>query len=127
MNWNEHPDCPAGGTRLCGLGDIPEQGGFEVQFGEGKENFRVLLLRQGERVWCYLNFCPHFSIPLNYQPQTFLTLDDMVVCAHHTAFFRIEDGACVDGPCAGNGLVALPFYIEGPAVHFGARPPDGGV
>ncbi len=126
MNWNEHPDCPGVGTPLCSIDEIPERGGFEVQFGEGSENFKVLLLRRGEQVWCYLNFCPHFSLPLNFRPQTFVTLDDMVVCAHHTAFFRFEDGACVDGPCAGNGLTPLPFHVDGRAIRFGAEPQGGG-
>ncbi|MEY4369377.1 MAG: hypothetical protein RL564_1327, partial [Pseudomonadota bacterium] len=46
MNWQDHPDRPADGTLLCRIDDIPDQGGHEVCFGAGKENFKVLLLRQ---------------------------------------------------------------------------------
>lgn len=120
MSWQQHPDCPRPGTRLCDLSDIPDQGGFEVSFGEGRENFKILLLRQGEQFWSYLNNCPHFSLPLNYQPQTFVVMDSMVVCAHHTAFFNFDDGACVDGPCAGTGLTALPVYRLGDSICFGS-------
>ena len=120
MSWIEHRDCPRPGTRLCALSDIPDQGGFEVAFGEGDENFRILLLRRGDRFWTYLNNCPHFSLPLNYHPQTFVVMDAMVVCAHHTAFFNFDDGACVDGPCAGTGLTPLPTTFFGGEIYFGA-------
>lgn len=125
MSWQEHPDCPRPGTRLCAIGDIPDQGGFEVTFGEGRENFKILLLRQGKKFWSYLNNCPHFSLPLNYQPQTFIVMDSMVVCAHHTAFFNFGDGACVDGPCAGTGLTALPVFQVGDDICFGSRHESG--
>lgn len=121
MSWNEHPDCPKSGTRLCALSDIPDQGGFEVAFGKGEENFKILLLRQGDLHWSYLNNCPHFSLPLNYRPQTFVVMDAMVICAHHTAFFTFDDGACVDGPCAGTGLTSLPTVRKGQNIYFGAQ------
>lgn len=120
MNWQSHPDKPAEGTRLCALTEIPEQGGHEVCFGEGRENFRILLLRHGDQVRSYLNFCPHFSLPLNYEPQTFVTLDGLIMCAHHTAFFSIDDGRCVDGPCLGDGLISLPTYYQGDDIYFGS-------
>jgi nitrite reductase/ring-hydroxylating ferredoxin subunit len=119
LNWQEHPDCPAEGTRLCAVDDIPDQGGWEVSFGSGKENFKILLLRRGDQVWSYLNFCPHFSLPLNYEPQTFVTFEDFIVCAHHTAFFKIEDGKCVDGPCVGDGLISVPSFISHNEIYFG--------
>lgn len=118
MRWQEHPDCPTPGTRLCALDDISDGGGLEVAFGKGEDRFRILLLRQGDRCWSYLNLCPHFSLPLNYHPQTFVVMDDMVVCAHHTAFFRFEDGTCMDGPCGGTGLTPLPSVQSGDAIYW---------
>lgn len=118
MNWRTHPDCPQSGRILCSVEDVPDEGGFEVSFGAGKEPFRVLLLRQGDKVWAYLNSCPHFSLPLNFNPQTFVTLDGLVMCAHHTAFFKFEDGDCVDGPCAGTGLTAIPIERRGSEVFL---------
>jgi nitrite reductase/ring-hydroxylating ferredoxin subunit len=115
----DHKDRPQPGTRLCALHDIPDQGGFEVAFGAGDDAFRILLLRQGEQCWSYRNQCPHFSLPLNFHPQTFVVMDAMVVCAHHTAFFNFSDGACVDGPCAGTGLTPLPSCLQDGSVYFG--------
>ena len=119
MSWIEHRDCPKTGTRLCALSDIPDQGGFEVAFGKGDENFRILLLRQGDLYWTYRNQCPHFSLPLNFHPQTFVVMDSRVICAHHTAFFNFDDGVCVDGPCAGAGLTPLPSTFFGGEIYFG--------
>ena len=119
MHWKQHRDCPKAGTRLCALSDIPDQSGYEVAFGDGDENFRILILREGEKFWTYLNQCPHFSLPLNFHPQTFVVMDSMVVCAHHTAFFNFDDGACVDGPCAGTGLTPLPSNLVGGEIYFG--------
>lgn len=123
MTWHTHPDCPPPGTRLCALEEVPDGGGFEVAFGTGEDKFRILLLRQGARCWTYLNNCPHFSLPLNYRPQTFVVFDDAVVCAHHTAFFRFDDGACIDGPCAGTGLTAVPSVQSEGAIYFGPMAP----
>jgi nitrite reductase/ring-hydroxylating ferredoxin subunit len=30
-----------------------------------------------------------------------------LLCVHHGALYRAEDGTCVDGPCVGQKLVAL--------------------
>ncbi len=123
LNWQDHPNRPADGTTLCEMAEIPDQGGREIAFGEGRENFKVLLLRRGAQVWSYLNYCPHFSLPLNYEPQTFVTLDGLIMCAHHAAFFNVDDGRCVDGPCVGDGLVPLPSHVSGGVVIFGHPPP----
>lgn len=125
MIWHDHPCCPAPGTLLCEAAEIPDDGGREVVFGPEPDVLRLLLLRQGERVWAYENICPHFSLPLNYDPQVFVTLDGLVMCAHHTAFFRFDDGRCVDGPCAGAGLTPVPVRCADGHVVFGEKPPPG--
>lgn len=108
MDWHELPSAPEPGSALGNREDIPDGGGREVVFGQDKEACRILLLRRGESVWAYLNVCPHFSIPLNFEPQKFLTFDgEILMCAHHTAFFNFEDGHCFDGPCQGAHLTAV--------------------
>ena len=93
-DWRALPYAPAAGTRLCAAGDVSEGQGREVVFGEGKDAFRIVLFRIGPRVLAYHNCCPHFSLPLNYEPDLFHLLDGgVLMCAHHTAMFRIEDGA----------------------------------
>jgi nitrite reductase/ring-hydroxylating ferredoxin subunit len=123
MSWRQLPFAPAPGTPLCRLDEIADGSGHEVTFGAGHEPFRVLLLRRGDRVWAYLNRCPHFSLPLNYEPQQFVTLDaEVIMCAHHAAFFRFDDGACFDGPCTGASLEPIPLQRDGGALRIGAPP-----
>jgi nitrite reductase/ring-hydroxylating ferredoxin subunit len=120
MKWSELPFSPAPGTFVCRLDDVPDGAGYEVAFGESREPFRLLLLRRGDAVWGYHNSCPHFSLPLNYEPQRFIALDaEVVMCAHHTAFFRFDDGECVDGPCAGAHLLAVPLQMAGDGIYVG--------
>lgn len=120
-----HPFAPAPGAYLCAVDEVPDGGGREVAFGDGRDAYRILLLRRGDEVWGYRNVCPHFSIPLNYEPQEFITMDARTVaCSHHGSIFRFEDGSCLDGPCTGAGLEALPLRRVGNGLHLdgGARP-----
>ncbi|MGU7774249.1 Rieske (2Fe-2S) protein [Burkholderia sp. MR1-5-21] len=122
---------PARG-RLCALDDVPDGGALCVARGAhraegggthsdaadaagdagGMGDAGVVVLRRGDEAWAYRNVCPHFSIPLNYEPGTFWTYDaQWLMCAHHSAMFRFEDGMCVDGPCEGAALTAVPVRI----------------
>jgi len=99
-------------TALCPLDDIPDGGGRQVSRDEAGE-VAIVVLRRGDRAWAYRNVCPHFSIPLNYEPDTFWAYGgELVMCAHHSAMFRFDDGVCVDGPCLGARLTPIPIRIE---------------
>lgn len=99
-------------TALCPLDDIPDGGGRQVSRDDAGE-VAIVVLRRGDRAWAYRNVCPHFSIPLNYEPDTFWTYDgEHLMCAHHSAMFRFEDGVCVDGPCLGAALTRVPVRVE---------------
>jgi nitrite reductase/ring-hydroxylating ferredoxin subunit len=119
MSWRDHPASPSPGTVLCEVTDVPDEGGWEVTFGTERELLRFLLLRRGPTVWGYENNCPHFSLPLNFDPQVFVTLDGLIMCAHHTAFFKFADGSCVEGPCAGAGLTPVPVHCKDGQVILG--------
>ena len=107
------------GAFLCRLGEVPDGGGCEVVLGDGPGAVRVLVLRRGPDVWAYRNTCPHFSLPLNYEPQTFHTYDgEAVMCAHHGAMFRFEDGFCFDGPCVGSSLDPLAVLRRDDRIHL---------
>jgi len=88
--------------------------GKEIVFGAGRDVFRVVVIRLGAQLLAFHNCCPHFSLPLNYEPDRFHVFGgDMVMCAHHTAIYRLTDGSCVDGPCTGARLTSIPIAIEG--------------
>ena len=117
-DWRTLPFAPEPGTRLCAAAEVIEGRGREVTFGDGKDAFRVVLFRPGEKLLAYHNCCPHFSLPLNYEPGKFHIFDDELMCAHHTAMFRLEDGECFDGPCQGARLTAIAIQIRGGEVYI---------
>ncbi len=111
--WRCRPGAPASGTILGPLGAILDGQGREFAFGGGKAPFRMFVVRQGERAWGYVNVCPHFSLPLNYRPDEFMSSDGtLIMCTMHFALFRIEDGLCVDGTCVGHYLDPVPLTTD---------------
>lgn len=73
----------------------------------------VFIVRLGQQVFAYLNSCPHTGAPLDWMPDQFLSLDkDYIQCATHAALFRITDGYCVAGPCAGDRLTSVPVAVD---------------
>ena len=114
---------PAPGHVLCRTDDIPdvaEGGAKSFRFGSGANEVRIFLLRQGDQVRAYLNASPHVLSPLDWVPDRFLDPTRTVIqCASHGAQFRIDDGFCVDGPCAGKSLTAIPITVEDGDVKVG--------
>ncbi|NML31912.1 Rieske (2Fe-2S) protein [Paraburkholderia antibiotica] len=98
-------------TPLCLVDDVPDGGARVVD--AAPVGVPVVLVRRGEQVWAYANRCPHFSVPLDFEPGEVLCYRSQVLmCAHHSALFRFEDGHCIDGPCEGAKLDAVPVRIE---------------
>lgn len=98
---------------LCAVEDIPDGGskGFAAAPGAFTGLFAV---RRGQRVWVYVNSCPHIGVPLDPVPDRFLDRKrENIVCSTHGARFRIEDGICTAGPCYGEALEAVPARIDG--------------
>ena len=78
----------------------------------------MVLVRRGSLIRAYLNRCPHTGSPLNWLPDRFLDDDaKRIVCATHAALFRMEDGYCLAGPCAGQSLTSLPVVIRNSDVY----------
>jgi nitrite reductase/ring-hydroxylating ferredoxin subunit len=107
-DWRALPFAPTSGTRLCSPAEVLDGQGKEFVFGEGKDAFRVVVFRIGDKLLAYHNCCPHFSLALNYEPDKFYVLEgEVLMCAHHVAMFRLEDGECFDGPCQGARLTSI--------------------
>ena len=103
-------------TVLCGLDALPGgpavSRGVDVALPGGTR--RLLLVRRGDRLFAYQNRCPHTGSPLDWVPHQFLDGEGrLLVCATHGARFRIEDGHCIAGPCAGKALRSVPVEVIG--------------
>ncbi|MDP9780693.1 MULTISPECIES: Rieske (2Fe-2S) protein [Pseudomonas] len=102
---------------LCRLDDIAEGGAKALEVVIKGKQQPLVAVRRGGQAWLYRNCCPHFSVPLDYNPGDFCTYQSqLIMCAHHSAMFRFEDGLCVDGPCAGAHLESVPCRVEGGAL-----------
>lgn len=102
------------GHRLCALHDIAdgESAGFAVERGDGSK-IGVMVIRQGDEVFLYENSCPHIGTPLDFTPGQFLDIDRAyIICSTHGALFRIGDGHCVSGPCAGDSLTPIAGFVR---------------
>ena len=109
-------------VRVGRLEQIDDPGCREFAIGDGDWPFRGFVVRKGNEVFAYQNFCVHVGHPLNWAPHSFLTKDrSAIICASHGATYEIESGNCFAGPGAGRALrkVAVAVrdgvvYVSGP-------------
>jgi len=98
---------------LCQLDDIDDGESTSFTAVVKDTPTRLLAVRKDDRVYLYVNSCPHISAPLDFMPGRFLTPEkDLILCSSHGALFRIEDGHCVHGPCIGKHLDAVPCTVR---------------
>ncbi len=102
---------------LCALADIADPGGKGFVLEDGR---RIFVIRRGGSVHGYVNSCPHQGVPLDWRPDVFLSVDKSVIqCSTHGAQFRIQDGQCLAGPCAGSALRPVAVAVAGGMVVEG--------
>ena len=95
------------------LDDIEDPGCREFSIGDGDWPFRGFVVRQGENVYAYQNFCAHVGHPLNWMPDGFLSKDETAIqCSSHGAMFEIDTGLCLRGPCVGKSLRSVDVEIR---------------
>lgn len=93
------------------LDDLGDPGCREFSIGNGDWPFKGFVVRQGDEVFAYQNFCAHVGHPLNWMPDAFLSKDRRSIqCASHGALYEIETGLCFKGPCTGKSL--RPVQVE---------------
>ncbi len=84
--------------------------GYVLQLRAGR--FHGFVVRRGDAVFGYVDRCPHAGLPLAQALDDYLTpRGDLIACGWHSALFRVEDGACVGGPCAGQSLAGWPVAV----------------
>ena len=104
------------------IDELPDPGCREFEIGTGDWPFRGFVVRQGDEVYAYQNFCMHVGHPLNWMPDGFLTKDNAaIICASHGALYEIDTGLCFRGPCTGKSLRKVGvdlrngvIYVTGP-------------
>lgn len=98
---------------VCRLDELEDPGCKEFQIGEGDWPFKGFVVRQGDALYAYQNFCMHAGHPLNWEKDSFLTGDGKrIICASHGAIYEIRSGECVAGPCPGKTLRAVEVKLR---------------
>jgi nitrite reductase/ring-hydroxylating ferredoxin subunit len=99
---------------LCRRDEIEDGEGRGFTLGQGVDALEVVVVREGERVYGYVNSCPHTGTPLEWVENEFMSEDGgHIMCHTHGALFRIENGHCIAGPCIGDALRPLPVEVDG--------------
>lgn len=99
------------GRPLCRVSDFPDAGARGIETLTERCEHGIFIVKRGAGFYAYLNRCPHARLPLNWTPDVFMDADGCYIqCANHGALFRVEDGVCVAGPCAGERLT--PVAVE---------------
>jgi nitrite reductase/ring-hydroxylating ferredoxin subunit len=98
---------------LCRLDELQDPGSRGMTLQQGDRLLDVFVVRRGRDVYAYVNSCPHTGSPLDWVEHEFLSIDKQYIqCAMHAALFRLADGLCVAGPCAGSSLTAIAVTVE---------------
>ncbi len=107
--------------RICRLDSLADPGARGIDIELDDLAVSAFLVRKGQRLFCYVNLCPHAGNPLEWRPDAFLTRDrSRMICSRHGAVFEIESGVCVEGPYPGARLRALRVGVEnGEIVVYG--------
>lgn len=110
-------------VRVGRLHELDDPGCREFSIGDGDWPFRGFIVRKGDEVFAYQNFCVHVGHPLNWSPHRFLTKDrSAIICASHGATYEIESGHCFAGPGSGKALRKVAVSVRDGVVFV--RGPD---
>ena len=109
----DNPAAPPPGTRLCAVAELADPGARGFRFRAGEALFAGFLVREGAEVRGWIDSCPHNGWPLAVMDDLYLTrTGDRILCAAHGAVFRLGDGVCTAGPCAGEALTPWPVTVR---------------
>lgn len=73
----------------------------------------LVLIKYEDGVRCYLNNCPHQDVPLDEAYKIDVNpFEKTLKCSVHDAYFNIEDGLCIEGPCWDESLETVAVKID---------------
>lgn len=100
-------------VEVCAFEDLDDPGCYEFRIGEGDWPFKGFVVRQGQHVYAYQNYCRHVGHPLNWKPNDFLTADGSeILCASHGARYSITSGIGTSALCKGKALRKVDVWIK---------------
>jgi len=108
---SDNPARPPPGVRLCAVADLEDPGAKGFHFRSELRLFNGFVLRRGDTVAGFVDWCPHVGWPLDVY-EKYLTRDKRyLLCSGHGALFDL-DGLCIAGPCEDERLVDWPVEVR---------------
>ena len=103
----------SGGTFVAGTKDVPAGTVKKFWLICGQHRINCFVVNVGGQFRAYINSCRHMVTPLDFVRYQFFTEDgSRLMCATHGATYEPDTGLCVEGPCKGLSLHALPVVVE---------------
>ena len=98
---------------LCRLPELADPGSRGFTLNTQCGHLEVFLVRKANKLYGYINHCPHTGVNLEWVTDQFLDPSGgFIQCTTHGALFRIEDGVCLRGPCAGDRLKPIELQVD---------------
>ena len=107
-------------SRITAAEEVPENDTllFIIKERNTGEEAEAILLRAGDEIACWLNYCQHLThIRLDKGPGA-PTRNGEIVCANHGATFERDSGLCTYGPCEGAYLNGVEVAVENGDVYL---------
>ncbi len=100
------------------LADVPDESTHLFRVDDGEDEREAILVRDGEGVTCWLNYCQHLTHIKLDKGSGATMRDGELVCENHGAYFDTGSGLCTFGPCEGAVLTELEVEIREEAVYL---------
>lgn len=93
---------------LCRSEQLAEGEAIGIPHNDGPLAHGYVLIRRAGKLYAYKNRCPHTGVNLEWLPNQFFdSTGHYLQCSVHGAIFDIENGHCLQGPCAGDALTTV--------------------
>jgi nitrite reductase/ring-hydroxylating ferredoxin subunit len=93
--------------------DMPHGTSRKFQLACGDKMLEGFVINFHGRFYAYLNRCCHIPMPLDWVDNEFFSRDKRhLLCLTHGATYEPQTGLCIDGPCPGEYLDAIPVAVK---------------
>ena len=107
-------------SRITTAEEVPENDTllFIIEERNTGEEAEAILLRAGDEIACWLNYCQHLTHIRLDKGSGAPTRNGEIVCANHGATFERDSGLCTYGPCEGAYLNGVEVAVENGDVYL---------
>ena len=103
----------SGGKVVAGVDEMPAGALRKFWLICGPHRIDCFVINHGGQFRAYINSCRHMVTPLDFVRDQFFSDDgNQLRCATHGALYEPDTGLCVEGPCKGLSLHALPLVVD---------------